>query len=220
MIVFEEVTKRYPGGHEALTEVSFELRHGELVVLSGHSGAGKSTLLKMIPVLQRPTRGRVLINGQDVSHLPRQAIPYLRRSLGLMMQDNRLLYDRNVFDNVMLPLVITGLSPADAARRVDAALERVGLAGRGKEMPIGLSGGEQQRVAIARAIANKPAVLIADEPTAHLDADYAHDIAQLFESFKSVGVTVIVCTHDPALFAETRPRRLVLNQGRLIEGAE
>ncbi|WP_227817947.1 cell division ATP-binding protein FtsE [Nitrogeniibacter aestuarii] len=220
MIVFEQVTKRYPGGHEALTEVSFELRHGELVVLSGHSGAGKSTLLKMIPVVERPTSGRVLINGQDVSHLPRNAIPYLRRSLGLMMQDNRLLYDRNVHDNVMLPLVITGMAPSDAGRRVDAALERVGLAGRGKEMPIGLSGGEQQRVSIARAIANKPSVLIADEPTAHLDADYARDIAQLFESFKSVGVTVIVCTHDPTLFHETRPRRLVLNQGRLIEGAE
>lgn len=220
MIVFEQVAKRYPGGHEALTEVSFELRHGELVVLSGHSGAGKSTLLKMIPVLERPSSGRVVINGQDVSHLPRHAIPYLRRSLGLMMQDNRLLYDRCVADNVMLPLVITGMAPSEASRRVDAALERVGLAGRGREMPIGLSGGEQQRVSIARAIANRPSVLIADEPTAHLDADYAHEIAQLFESFKSVGVTVIVCTHDPTLFAETRPRRLVLDHGRLIEGAE
>lgn len=220
MIVFEGITKRYPGGYEALSDVSFELRHGELVVLSGHSGAGKSTLLKMIPVLERPTHGRVLINGQDVSHLPRHAIPYLRRSLGLMMQDNRLLYDRSVFDNVMMPLVITGAAPQEAGRRVDAALERVGLAGRGGEMPISLSGGEQQRVAIARAIANRPAVLIADEPTAHLDADYAHEIAELFQSFKSVGVTVIVCTHDPALFAETRPRRLVLRQGRLVEGAE
>ncbi len=220
MIVFEGITKRYPGGHEALTDVSFELRHGELVVLSGHSGAGKSTLLKMIPVLERPTQGRVVINGQDVSHLPRHAIPYLRRSLGLMMQDNRLLYDRSVFDNVVLPLVITGAAPHEARRRVDAALDRVGLAGRGDEMPIGLSGGEQQRVAIARAIANRPAVLIADEPTAHLDADYAHEIAELFQSFKSVGVTVIVCTHDPALFAETRPRRLVLQQGRLVAGAE
>ena len=220
MIVFEGITKRYPSGHEALTDVSFELRHGELVVLSGHSGAGKSTLLKMIPVLERPTHGRVLINGQDVSHLPRHAIPYLRRSLGLMMQDNRLLFDRNVFDNVMMPLVITGAAPQEARRRVDAALDRVGLAGRGEEMPIGLSGGEQQRVAIARAIANRPAVLIADEPTAHLDADYAHEIAELFQSFKSVGVTVIVCTHDPALFAETQPRRLVLQQGRLVAGAE
>ena len=220
MIVFEGITKRYPSGHEALTDVSFELRHGELVVLSGHSGAGKSTLLKMIPVLERPTHGRVLINGQDVSHLPRHAIPYLRRSLGLMMQDNRLLFDRNVFDNVMMPLVITGAAPQEARRRVDAALDRVGLAGRGDEMPIGLSGGEQQRVAIARAIANRPAVLIADEPTAHLDADYAHEIAELFQSFKSVGVTVIVCTHDPALFAETQPRRLVLQQGRLVAGAD
>ncbi|MFV0662977.1 cell division ATP-binding protein FtsE [Denitromonas sp.] len=220
MIVFEQVSKRYPGGHEALSEVSFELRHGELVVLSGHSGAGKSTLLKMIPVLERPSSGRVLINNQDVSHLQRSAIPYLRRSLGLMLQDNRLLYDRNVFDNVVLPLVIAGMSPKDAARRVHAALERVGLGGRDQEMPIGLSGGEQQRVAIARAIVKRPSILIADEPTAHLDAAYAHEIAELFQSFKSVGVTVIVCTHDPTLFAETRPRRLVLRQGRLIEGAE
>ncbi|KAA3652262.1 MAG: ATP-binding cassette domain-containing protein, partial [Proteobacteria bacterium] len=132
----------------------------------------------------------------------------------------RLLYDRNVFDNVVLPLVIAGMSPKDAARRVHAALERVGLGGRDQEMPIGLSGGEQQRVAIARAIVKRPSILIADEPTAHLDAAYAHEIAELFQSFKSVGVTVIVCTHDPTLFAETRPRRLVLRQGRLIEGAE
>ena len=140
MIVFEDVAKRYAGGYTALAGVSFEIRHGELVVLSGHSGAGKSTLLKLIPVIERPSAGRVLINGQDVSHLPRTAIPYLRRNLGLVLQENRLLFDRSVFDNVMLPLVITGHPPGDAAKRVAAALERVGLDGRGKGRPAGLSG--------------------------------------------------------------------------------
>ena len=217
MIVFDEVAKRYAGGYTALAGVSCEIRHGELVVLSGHSGAGKSTLLKLIAVVERPSAGRVLINGQDVSHLPRSAIPYLRRNLGLVLQESRLLFDRSVFDNVMLPLVITGHPPGDASKRVMAALERVGLEGRGKEMPAGLSGGEQQRVAIARAIVNRPSILIADEPTAHLDPAYAADIADLFRSFNEAGVTVLVTTHDGALFAASRPRRLVLAGGLLIE---
>ncbi|ATE58613.1 cell division ATP-binding protein FtsE [Thauera sinica] len=216
MIVFEQVVKHYPGGYTALAGVSFEIRHGELVVLSGHSGAGKSTLMKLIPVIERPTTGTVRINGQDVSHLPRRATPYLRRNLGLVLQESRLLYDRSVFDNVMLPLVITGHPPRDAARRVAAALERVGLDGRGKERPAGLSGGEQQRVAIARAIVNRPSILIADEPTAHLDPDYARDIADLFRSFNEAGVTVLVSTHDAGLFAASRPRRLVLAKGMLV----
>ena len=217
MIVFEDVAKRYAGGYTALAGVSFEIRHGELVVLSGHSGAGKSTLFKLIPVIERPTAGRVLINGQDVSHLPKTAIPYLRRNLGLVLQESRLLFDRNVYDNVMLPLVITGHPAADAAKRVAAALERVGLDGRGKELPAGLSGGEQQRVAIARAIVNRPSILIADEPTAHLDPAYAADIAALFRSFNDAGVTVLVSTHDASLFAASRPRRLVLAKGLLVE---
>ncbi len=217
MIVFEQVAKRYAGGYTALAGVSFEIRHGELVVLSGHSGAGKSTLLKLIPVIERPTAGRVLINGQDVSHLPKAAIPYLRRNLGLVLQESRLLFDRSVFDNVMLPLVITGHPPRDAARRVAAALERVGLDGRGKEVPAGLSGGEQQRVAIARAIVNRPSILLADEPTAHLDQAYAAEIAALFRSFNAAGVTVLVSTHDAGLFAGGRPRRLVLAKGQLAE---
>lgn len=217
MIVFEQVVKRYDGGYTALAGVSFEIRHGELVVLSGHSGAGKSTLMKLIPVIERPTSGTVRINGQDVSHLPRRAIPYLRRNLGLVLQDSGLLFDRSVYDNVMLPLVITGHPPRDAAIRVGAALERVGLAGRGRERPAGLSGGEQQRVAIARAIVNRPSILIADEPTAHLDPDYAHEIASLFRSFNEAGVTVLVSTHDASLFSASRPRRLVLAKGELVE---
>ncbi len=216
MIVFDKVVKRYPGDYVALGGVSFEIRHGELVVLSGHSGAGKSTLLKMIPAIERPTVGTVSINGQDVSRLRASAIPYLRRNLGLVLQESRLLFDRSVFDNVMLPLRITGHLPRDAAKRVDAALERVGLAGRGREMPPGLSGGEQQRVAIARAIVNRPSILIADEPTAHLDSAYARDIAGLFKSFNEAGVTIIVSTHDERLFSQWRPRRMVLGKGLLM----
>ncbi|MFN3986234.1 MAG: cell division ATP-binding protein FtsE [Rhodocyclaceae bacterium] len=216
MIAFDEVVKEYPGGYTALAGVSFEIRHGELAVLSGHSGAGKSTLLKMIAAIERPSSGQVRINGQDVSGLKASAIPYLRRNLGLVLQESRLLYDRDVFDNVMLPLVITGHPPGDAARRVAAALERVGLAGRGNEMPAGLSGGEQQRVAIARAIVNRPSILIADEPTAHLDSAYAGEIADLFKSFNAAGVTVLVSTHDDSLFEKYQPRRLVLSKGSLI----
>lgn len=217
MITFENVVKHYPGGYTALSGVSFEIRHGELVVLSGHSGAGKSTLLKMIAAIERPTEGQVRINGENISGLKQSAIPYLRRNLGLVLQESRLLYDRNVFDNVMLPLVITGHPPRDAAKRVAAALERVGLAGRDREMPAGLSGGEQQRVAIARAIVNRPSILIADEPTAHLDSAYAGEIAKLFKSFNQAGVTVLVSTHDETLFSTWQPRRLVLSKGQLVD---
>lgn len=216
MISFEDVFKRYPGNYVALAGVSFEIRHGEFVVLSGHSGAGKSTLLKLIPVIERPTEGMVRINGQDVSHLRPAAIPYLRRNLGLVLQDSRLLLDRSVSENVMLPLVITGHPPRDATLRASAALERVGLGGREREMPAGLSGGEQQRVAIARAIVNRPSILLADEPTAHLDRANAAEIASLFKSFNEAGVTVIVSTHDESLFAAHKPRRLALARGILV----
>lgn len=219
MIVFDEVVKRYPGNYVALAGVSFEIGHGELVVLSGHSGAGKSTLLNMIPVIERPTEGVVRINGQDVSRLRHPAIPYLRRNLGLVLQDSRLLFDRSVFDNVMLPLVISGYPASDVGRRVAAALERVGLAGREREQPAALSGGEQQRVAIARAIVNRPSILIADEPTAHLDRAHASEIAALFKSFNEAGVTVIVSTHDESLFAASKPRRLALAKGILVRGS-
>jgi len=187
------------------------------MVVSGHSGAGKSTLLKLIPAIERPTAGRVLINGQDVGQLRRNAIPYLRRKLGLILQEHPLLQDRSVFRNITLPLEIAGHSAREAGKRAQAALERVGLKDRGRELPVALSGGEQQRVAIARAIVNRPAILIADEPTAHLDADYAGEIAGLFRSFSAAGVTVIVSTHDHRLFAAAAPRSLRLAHGRVQE---
>ena len=216
MIRFERVTKRYAGGHEALVDVSFEIRHGELLVLAGHSGAGKSTLIKLIAALESPTAGKVWVSGQDVGGLRRDQIPYLRRSLGLVMQEHRLLMDRTVFDNLMLPLVISGHPPKDAAKRVQVALEKVDMMQHAKAMPITLSGGEQQRAAIARAIVNRPSILIADEPTAHLDPAYAREIAALFRSFHSAGVTVLLATHDDTLFSPYGARRIELSQGRLV----
>ncbi|MBV5286690.1 MAG: ATP-binding cassette domain-containing protein [Methyloversatilis discipulorum] len=215
MIRFEQVTKRYPGGHTALERVDIDIARGEIVVVTGHSGAGKSTLLKLLAVLERPTEGQVLVGGENVSALKRAALPYWRRSIGLIMQDQRLLFDRSAFDNVMLPLAISSHPPREAAKRVSAALERVGLAGRDKAMPVELSGGEQQRLTIARAIVNRPQILLADEPTAHLDDAYARDIADLFRSFNEAGVTVLLTTHDGGLFERYAPRRLSLAHGKL-----
>lgn len=217
MIRFEQVAKRYPGGHDALAGVSLTIEKGEFAILVGHSGAGKSTLLRMVPVLERPSAGRVSVNGEDVGKLKRAAIPYFRRTLGLVLQEQTLLNDRSAFDNVMLPLAVAGHPAKDAAKRVHAALERVGLAGRGKEMPMALSGGEQQRLAIARAIVNRPSILLADEPTAFLDLDYAREIAELFRSFNEVGVTVLIATHDTGVFAAYQPRRIELAGGRLAQ---
>ncbi|MDB5815643.1 MAG: Cell division ATP-binding protein FtsE [Rhodocyclales bacterium] len=216
MIEFDHVSKHYPGGNEALTNLSLEIRHGELLVLAGHSGAGKSTLLKLIAALEAPTAGRVLVNGLDVGRMRRSQVPYLRRSLGLVMQEHRLLMDRTVFDNVMLPLTISSQPPSDAAKRVRVALERVGLAEFENAMPITLSGGEQQRVAIARAIVNRPSILIADEPTAHLDPAYAREIAALFRSFHAAGVTLILATHDDTLYSPYGARRVELAHGKLL----
>ncbi len=213
MICFDHVAKRYAPGIDALLDVGFEIATGELVVLGGHSGAGKSTLLKLIAAIERPTRGAVLVNGQNVGSLRRSAVPYLRRNLGLVFQDQKLLFDRNVFENVMLPLAIAGFPPAEARRRVQAALDKVGLLAREKAMPIMLSGGEQQRLAIARAVVGRPATLLADEPTAHLDADTAKDVARTFLEFHQVGVTVLVATYDASLLPEAR--RLLLDHGRL-----
>jgi cell division transport system ATP-binding protein len=216
MIRFERVTKRYAGGHEALSDVSLEIRHGELLVLAGHSGAGKSTLIKLIAGLEKPSAGKVWVSGQEVGALRANQLPYLRRSLGLVMQEHRLLHDRTIFDNVMLPLIVTGYPPRDAAKRVRVALEKVGMAEFEKAMPLTLSGGEQQRAAIARAIVNKPSVLIADEPTAHLDPAYAREIAALFRSFHSAGVTILLATHDETLFSPYGARRVELSRGRLL----
>jgi cell division transport system ATP-binding protein len=196
MIKFDAVTKRYPGGHEALHAVSFEIDKGEMVFITGHSGAGKSTLLKLVAAIERPTSGTVLLNNQNIGQLRRAGLPYVRRNFGLIFQDHKLLYDRNAFDNVALPLAISGVTGKEAAKRVRAALDKVGLLNREKSMPIALSGGEQQRLAIARAIVSRPAVLLADEPTGNLDANYARDIMTLFRSFNEVGVTVMLATHD------------------------
>lgn len=216
MIRFERVTKRYPGGHEALSDVSLEIRHGELLVLAGHSGAGKSTLIKLIAGLEKPSAGKVWVSGQDVGALRPSQLPYLRRSLGLVMQEHRLLTDRTVFDNVMLPLLVTGYPPKDAAKRVRVALEKVGMAEFEQAMPLTLSGGEQHRVAIARAIVNRPSVLIADEPTAHLDPAYAREIAALFRAFHQAGVTILLATHDDTLFSPYGARRVELAKGSLL----
>lgn len=215
MVSFSAVAKRYPGGEEALRGVTFSVEPAELVFITGRSGAGKSTLLKLVPAIERPSAGTVLVNGQNVAALKRAAIPYLRRNVGLVFQDQKILYDRSVYDNVMLPLSFSAHPPKEAARRARAALDKVGLLAREKANPIQLSGGEQQRVAIARAVVNRPSVLLADEPTANLDADSAKRILDIFVSFNQVGVVVLIATHDQALVSQYGKRVLNLEAGRL-----
>ena len=216
MVSFSAVAKRYPGGLEALKDVSFSLQAGELAFLTGRSGAGKSTLLKLIPAIERPSSGSVVVNGQNVASLKRAALPYLRRNIGLVFQDQKLLYDRSVYDNVMLPLAFSAHAPREAARRARAALDKVNLLGREKANPIQLSGGEQQRLAIARAVVNRPAVLVADEPTANLDAESAIRILEIFVAFHQVGVTVLIATHDQTLVERYGKRVLRLEGGRIV----
>ena len=216
MISLSAVHKRYAGGYEALHDVSFVINPGEMVFVTGHSGAGKSTLLKLIAAIERPTSGNVLVNGQNVGTLHTSAIPFLRRNFGLIFQDHKLLFDRTVYDNVMLPLHIVGFDRTEAARRVRAALDKVGLLGKEKANPVALSGGEQQRLAIARAIVHRPAFLLADEPTGNLDAAYAADLGELLQSFNQVGVTVVIATHDEQLAARLQPRILTLDHGKLV----
>ncbi|MDD4880248.1 MAG: cell division ATP-binding protein FtsE [Gallionellaceae bacterium] len=216
MIEFSDVTKRYPGGHEALSGVSLTINRGELVFLTGHSGAGKSTLLKLIAAIERPTSGVVMVSGQNINRIRRSALPYFRRNIGLIFQDHKLLYDRTVFDNVLLPLHIQGMSGTDAGKRARAALDKVGLLKKERARPITLSGGEQQRLCIARAIVSRPPLLLADEPTANLDEDYAHDIMDMFQAFNQVGVTVVVSTHDLALVTRYGGRTINLADGRLV----
>lgn len=215
MIVFNQVSKRYPGGYEALKNVSFELAKGEMAFLTGHSGAGKSTLLKLIAAIERPNTGSVLVNNQNVSVLKSAALPYLRRNLGIIFQDHKLLFDRNVFENVLLPLQICGFDPRESAKRVRAALDKVGLLTREKANPIALSGGEQQRLCIARAIVNRPSILLADEPTGNLDAEYAQEIMNIFKSFHQVGVTLLISTHDTSVLQDSHIRLIALKQGEL-----
>jgi cell division transport system ATP-binding protein len=215
LVSFSAVAKRYPGGQEALKSVTFSLEDGALAFIPGRSGAGKSTLLKLIPAIERPSSGSVIVGGQNVGALKRSAIPYLRRNLGLVFQDQKLLYDRSVFDNVMLPLAFSSHSPKEAARRARAALAKVGLLEREKANPVQLSGGEQQRVAIARAVVNRPALLIADEPTANLDDESAARIIDVFVEFNRVGVTVLIATHDRGLVERYGGAHFHLENGRV-----
>jgi cell division transport system ATP-binding protein len=216
MISFSRVYKRYPGGFEALRNISLSIADGEMAFITGHSGAGKSTLLKLMAAIERPTTGSVVVNGQNVGTLRPRAVPFLRRNFGLIFQDHKLLFDRTVFENVVLPLNIVGYEPREAARRVRAALDKVGLLAKEKAYPVTLSGGEQQRLAIARAIVHRPAMLLADEPTGNLDSAYAGELGELFKSFNQVGVTVVIATHDEHLAARLNPRVITLKNGTLV----
>jgi len=216
MILASNLTKRYPGGYEAVKEVSFEISAGQMVFITGHSGAGKTTLVKLIASIERPTSGSLVVNGQNLAALRRSAIPYLRRNFGMVFQDQKLLFDRSVLDNVLLPLQIVGLPRREAIRRAQAALDKVGLLAREKATPIALSGGEQQRLAIARAVVNRPTVLLADEPTGNLDNESASDILEIFSAFHQVGVTVVVATHDQNWIERYHPNVLRLDHGRLL----
>jgi cell division transport system ATP-binding protein len=220
VIRFERVSKRYPNGREALSDLSFEIVRGEMVFLTGRSGAGKSSALKLIALLERPTRGTLTVNGQNTGKLPLRRVPLFRRHLGIVMQDHRLLMDRPVFDNVALPLIVTDTSFKEIDRRVRAALDQVGLLGKERVLPLELSVGEQQRVGIARAVVSKPPLLVADEPTGNLDANLAAEVMELFRRFNEVGVTVVVATHDQHLVQASGRRQIVLEEGRLSPGRD
>jgi cell division transport system ATP-binding protein len=216
MLRFEHVYKRYPDAGEALVDVSFHLEKGEMAFLTGRSGAGKSTLLKLIAMMEKSSRGTVMLDGQNLSAISERRIPYLRRHLGLIFQDYKLLNDRTVFDNVALPLIISGINHQEISRRVRASLDKVGLLGKEKKYPLALSGGEQQRVGIARAIVNKPRLILADEPTGNLDPDLSTEVMLMFEEFRLVGVTVLIATHDIELINRLEHRVLMLDKGHML----
>ncbi|MGF1743228.1 cell division ATP-binding protein FtsE [Vibrio profundum] len=218
MITFQQVSKAYRGGRQALQKVDFHLRRGEMAFLGGHSGAGKSTLLKLICAIERPTDGKIGFNGHDISRIPSQDIPFLRRNIGIVFQEHRLLMDRSVYENVALPMRIESISEKDIKKRVSAALDKTGLLAKARCLPNQLSGGEQQRVGIARAVVNRPTLLLADEPTGNLDPELSSRVLKLFEEFNRAGVTILLATHDISL-VNTRPqyRHLELNQGFLSE---
>jgi cell division transport system ATP-binding protein len=216
MISFNQVSKRYHGGHTALEQASLEIAQGELVFLTGHSGAGKSTLLKLIAAIERPTSGVITVNGQNVGKLSRHAVPFLRRNIGLIFQDHKLLFDRNAIENVVIPLAIAGMDRRESLKRARAALDKVGLLDREKSMPITLSGGEQQRLCIARAVVSRPALVLADEPTGNLDAEYAAIIMAMFKDFHRVGTTLAIATHDERAISALGGRTIRLDHGKVV----
>ncbi|NNJ90088.1 MAG: cell division ATP-binding protein FtsE [Gammaproteobacteria bacterium] len=216
MIKFDNVSKRYTSGYEGLSNVSFSMEAGEMAFLTGHSGAGKSTLLKLIGLLEHATRGQVMVDGRNLGKVKSRQIPYHRRKIGMIFQDHRLLHDRTVFDNVAMPLIVSGASRAETGRRVRAALDKVNLLNKEKAYPITLSGGEQQRVGIARAVVSKPPVVLADEPTGNLDPELSKEIMELFLQFNQVGVTLLIATHDIDLVKQMNQRVLTLGSGQLI----
>lgn len=220
MIRFDRVAKRYPNGHVGLHELSVHVRRGEFLFVTGHSGAGKSTMMRLLLAMERPTAGQLLLGGQDLGKIRNSQIPFLRRQIGVVFQNHQLLFDRNVFDNVALPLHILGLSPEDIRLCVSQALERVSLRDKALQSPSDLSTGQQQRVGIARAIVHQPALLLADEPTGNLDPKLAAEIMAVFEDINRMGTTVIIASHDLALIARMRHRMLTLQRGRLIGDGE
>jgi cell division transport system ATP-binding protein len=217
MITFEHVSKRYPGGSNALLDINFHLDAGEMVFLTGHSGAGKSTLLRLVLMLERATRGQVLVDGRNLSRTSPRSAPQVRQRIGMIFQDHKLLSDKTVFDNVSLPLIIAGMRYADIKKRVRAALDKVGLLSKEKSWPLTLSGGEQQRVGIARAIVGMPPILLADEPTGNLDPLLSKELFSLFRQLNHQGVTVMIASHDLSLIRAMGQRVLVLSEGRLID---
>ena len=220
MILFQNVSKRYETGQEALSGINLELDDGDMAFLTGHSGAGKSTLLKLTALIERPSRGQIVVNKKNLNNLGNRRIPFYRRNLGIIFQDHHLLYDRSVFDNVSLPLVIAGFRHQEIGKRVRAALDKVGLLHKEKAQPITLSTGEQQRVGIARAVVTKPPILLADEPTGNLDPELSREIMDLFLEFNNVGVTIVVASHDIDLISSLGKRMIQLEDGRIISSAQ
>ena len=218
MLKFDNVSMRYPEVGDVLRNVSFHLEKGEIAFLTGHSGAGKSTLFKLITMMERTQRGKITFNNKDLIRLKSSKVPFVRREMGLIFQDYKLLNDRTVFDNVALPLVVMGYSYGEIARRVRAALDKVGLLGKERKYPLTLSGGEQQRVGIARAVVNKPLMILADEPTGNLDPELSAEIMYLFEQFQQIGTTVLIASHDISLISKLNHRVLKLDHGQLVSG--